>query len=60
MRSASSWRLFLIGLAIGAWIVARKDRSARLRSTIMVVEVLTAFSLLLSLFVLNEIPALLD
>ena len=51
--------LFLIGLAIGAWIVARKDRSSRLRPTIMVVEVLTALSLLVSLFVLNEIPALL-
>jgi spermidine synthase len=51
--------LFLIGLAVGAWLVARKDRSSRLRSTIMVVEVLTALSLLLSLFVLNEIPALL-
>ena len=51
--------LFLIGLAIGAWIVARKDRSERLRSTIMIVEVVTALSLLLSLFILNEIPALL-
>ncbi len=51
--------LFLIGLALGAWIVARKDRSPRLRSTILVVEVLTALSLLLSLFVLNQIPALL-
>ena len=51
--------LFLIGLAIGAWIVARKDRSSSLRSTIMVVELLTACSLLFSLFVLNEIPALL-
>lgn len=51
--------LFLVGLAIGAWIIARKDRSSRLRSTIMVVEVLSALSLLLSLFVLNEIPSLL-
>ncbi|HET6975807.1 MAG TPA: fused MFS/spermidine synthase [Pyrinomonadaceae bacterium] len=51
--------LFLIGLAIGAWIVARKDRSPRLRPTILVVEVLTALSLLLSLFVLNKIPVLL-
>lgn len=51
--------LFLIGLAIGAWIVARKDRSRRLRSSILVVEVLTAVSLLLSLFVLNQIPVLL-
>jgi spermidine synthase len=51
--------LFLIGLAIGAWIVARKDRSSKLRSTILVVEVLTALSLLFSLFVLNKIPGLL-
>ncbi|HEU4932777.1 MAG TPA: fused MFS/spermidine synthase [Pyrinomonadaceae bacterium] len=51
--------LFLIGLAIGAWIVARKDRAHRLRSTILVVEVLTAVSLLFSLYVLNAIPALL-
>jgi spermidine synthase len=51
--------LFLIGLAIGAWIVARKDRSRSLRPTILLVEVLTALSLLLSLFVLNKIPALL-
>ncbi|HEX6716131.1 MAG TPA: fused MFS/spermidine synthase, partial [Pyrinomonadaceae bacterium] len=47
--------LFLIGLAIGAWLVARKDRSQRLRSAILKVEALTALSLLLSLFVLNEI-----
>jgi hypothetical protein len=49
----------LIGLAGGAWIVGRKDRSARLRRTILVVEVITAVSLLLSVFVLNRIPALL-
>jgi spermidine synthase len=51
--------LFLIGLAAGAWIVGRKDRSARLRPTMMIVETITALSLLVSLFVLNEIPALL-
>src|SRR5215216_5051872 len=51
--------LFLIGLAGGAWWVARKDRSQRLRSAILIVEVLTAISLLLSLFVLNRIPTLL-
>ena len=51
--------LFLIGLALGAWLIARKDRSARLRSAILTVEAITAFSLLLSLFVLNQIPALL-
>ena len=51
--------LFLIGLAGGAWIVTRKDRSARLRTTIMIIELITAVSLLFSLFVLNRIPALL-
>jgi spermidine synthase len=51
--------LFLIGLALGAWFVARKDRSERLRLTILKVELLTAISLLLSLFILNKIPALL-
>src|ERR1051326_8386943 len=34
--------LFLIGLAIGAWLVARKDRSQGLRLTVLKVEVLTA------------------
>ena len=51
--------LFLIGLALGAWLIARKDRSPRLRSAILIVEAITAFTLLLSLFVLNQIPALL-
>ena len=51
--------LFLVGLAGGAWFVGRKDRSAKLRTTVMVVEVITAVSLVLSLFVLNRIPALL-
>jgi spermidine synthase len=51
--------LFLIGLALGAWLVARKDRSTRLRSAILTVEAITALSLLLSLFVLNKIPELL-
>jgi len=51
--------LFLIGLAVGAWLVTRKDRSQRLRSAILKVEALTALSLLLSLYVLNQIPALL-
>ncbi len=49
--------LFLIGLAVGAWWIARKDRSERLRVTILKVQVLTAISLLLSLFVLNKLPA---
>src|SRR5215211_7800405 len=51
--------LFLIGLAGGAWFVARKHRAHNLRSTILKVEVLTTICLLLSLFVLNKIPSLL-
>jgi spermidine synthase len=51
--------LFLIGLAIGAWLVARKDRSQGLRLTVLKVEVLTAVSIVLSLFVLNKTPAVL-
>ena len=51
--------LFLIGLALGAWFIARKDRSQRLRSAILKVEAYTVLSLLFSLFVLNKIPALL-
>ena len=51
--------LFLIGLAAGAWWIARKDRSETLRLTILHVEVLTTVSLLLSMFVLNKLPAVL-
>ena len=51
--------LFLIGLAIGAWLVARTDRSQALRLTILKVEVLTAIGIVLSLFVLNKTPAVL-
>src|SRR5262249_24449072 len=51
--------LFLIGLASGAWLVARKDRSEKLRRMILIVELLTAISLVASLFVLNKLPALL-
>lgn len=51
--------LFLIGLALGAWLVARKDRSQTLRLTILKVEALTVISLVLSLFVLNKTPAVL-
>ncbi len=51
--------LFLIGLGLGAWLVTRKDLSQGLRSAVLKVEALTALSLLLSLYVLNKIPALL-
>src|SRR5688572_470791 len=51
--------LFLIGLAGGAWFIGRKDRSAKLRGTMVVVELVTAISLYLSLFVVNWLPWLL-
>ena len=51
--------LFLIGLALGASLVALKDRSQTLRSAILKVELLTVTSLLLSLFVLNKTPVVL-
>ena len=51
--------LFLIGLAAGAWLVARKDRSEKLRPMISKVELLIAISLVVSLFVLNKLPSLL-
>ncbi|HEV2835112.1 MAG TPA: fused MFS/spermidine synthase [Pyrinomonadaceae bacterium] len=51
--------LFLIGLALGAWITSRTDRAANLRTRIIVVELITAASLVLSMFVLNRIPGLL-
>ena len=51
--------LFLIGLAAGAWFIGRKDRSAKVRGTLVVVEIVTAISLFTSLFVVNWLPWLL-
>ena len=51
--------LFLIGLAGGAWFIGRKDRSANLRRTLTVVELVTAVSLFASLYVVNKLPWLL-
>src|SRR6266851_1607474 len=51
--------LFLIGLAGGAWLVGRKEFSGKLREAIVKIEIATAGSLFLSLFVVNWIPALL-
>jgi spermidine synthase len=45
--------LFLIGLAVGAWFIGRKDRSEKLRQTMVVVQSLTALSLFASLYVVN-------
>lgn len=53
--------LFLIGLALGAWIVTLRSPvdSARLRRSVLIVQLLTAFSLFLSLRITNLIPSLL-
>ena len=51
--------LFLIGLAGGAWLVGRKNYSSKLRDAILKVELATAISLFLSLFVINWIPGVL-
>jgi spermidine synthase len=51
--------LFLLGLSAGAYFVARKNVSGRLRRLVLILEVLTSLSLVLSLFVVNKIPGLL-
>jgi spermidine synthase len=51
--------LFLMGLAGGAWFIGRKDRSTKLRGTMIVVEAATAVSLFTSLYVVNWLPWLL-
>lgn len=51
--------LFLLGLSGGAYVIARKDLSGTLRRTVVKVELATALSLFLSLFMANKIPALL-
>jgi spermidine synthase len=50
--------LFLIGLAVGASIVSRFVKDSVLRNSLMKVEIVTAVSLVLSLYVVNLIPAL--
>jgi spermidine synthase len=51
--------LFLLGLALGASIVAKKKMTANLRRSIMNVELATACALLLSIWVTNAAPGLL-
>jgi spermidine synthase len=51
--------LFLLGLAAGAYIVASKKMTANLRRSIMNVELATAGSLLLSIWMTNATPGLL-
>jgi spermidine synthase len=51
--------LFLLGLSVGAYVIARQKFAGQLRETVLKVELLTAISLLISLFMVNKIPALL-
>lgn len=51
--------LFLVGLSAGAFLIGRKRRTDRLRSTILKVEILTAISLYLSLAVVSKTPGFL-
>ena len=51
--------LFLLGLSGGAYVMARKNLSGKLRETVLKVELVTAASLFVSLFVVNRIPSLL-
>lgn len=51
--------LFLIGLSLGAYEIGRKVRADNLRRTIFKVEIATALSLLLSVWIVNQIPWLL-
>jgi spermidine synthase len=51
--------LFLLGLSGGAYVIARKNLSGKLRESVLKVELVTAVSLFLSLLVVNLIPGLL-
>ncbi len=51
--------LFLLGLSGGAYLIARRKLAGKLREIVLKVELATAFSLYLSLIVVNLIPGLL-
>jgi spermidine synthase len=51
--------LFLLGLALGAYIVGRARLQARLRDATMIVELLTGASILLSVWFINRAPGIL-
>jgi spermidine synthase len=51
--------LFLLGLSIGAYVIARRNLGGKLRITLVKVEILTALSLVMSLVMVNRIPAFL-
>ena len=51
--------LFLVGLSAGAYVMGRKERWDRLRPAVFRIELFTAFSLWLSIPIVNRMPALL-
>ncbi len=51
--------LFLVGLSGGAYLIAHKRLSGKLRETMFKVQLLTAVSLVFSLYIINKIPSLL-
>ena len=51
--------LFLLGLSGGAYVIARRNLSGKLRATVLTAELATAGSLAASLVVVNLIPKLL-
>ncbi|MEP6707268.1 MAG: fused MFS/spermidine synthase, partial [Pyrinomonadaceae bacterium] len=51
--------LFLLGLALGAYLISRHKDSAPLRRRLFKVQLFTAASLFVSIIVVNAIPALL-
>jgi spermidine synthase len=51
--------LFLMGLSGGSFVIARQSRTAKLRQTVLRVELLTAVTIFLSLVIANKIPSLL-
>ncbi len=48
--------LFLSGLALGAYLVSTKKTPGRLRRQVLVIEILTAFTLFLSLLITSAMP----
>lgn len=51
--------LFLSGLSLGAYEISRKDRAQTLQRAIFKVEIATALSLFISIWIVNRTPALL-
>ncbi len=51
--------LFLVGLSAGAYTIGRRERWEKLRPAVFRIELFTAFSLWLSIPIINRMPALL-